>query len=36
MDLSDFYKEYNKRGEGGVVYSPKMREMLHFYAYCKK
>lgn len=36
MDLSDFYKEYNERGEGRAAYDPKMMVALYLYAYCNK
>ena len=36
MDLSDFYKEYNERGEGRAAYDPKMMVALYLYAYCSK
>jgi len=36
MDLSDFYREYNERGEGRAAYDPKMMVALYLYAYCNK
>ena len=36
MDLSDFYKEYNERGEERAAYDLKMMVPLYLYAYCNK
>jgi len=36
MDLSNFYKEYNERGEGRAAYDPKMMVALCLHVYCNK